>query len=77
MSEPTRFLGTVEKVQTMADGAIRVTLDLPADSEAAAAVLMSYRRLQIAGSFTVEPGEEEEKGRNGEQPAGKSTKIHI
>lgn len=39
-----RFHATVEKVQTMQDGAIRIILDLPEDAIAQAAALMACKR---------------------------------
>jgi hypothetical protein len=38
------FPATVEKVQTLVDGGIRVTLDLPEDAIAQAAALMACKR---------------------------------
>ncbi|MDP1547397.1 MAG: hypothetical protein Q8L87_15410 [Anaerolineales bacterium] len=38
------FPATVEKVQTLADGGIRITLDLPEDAIAQAAALMACKR---------------------------------
>jgi hypothetical protein len=38
------FKATVEKVQTLVDGGIRVTLDLPEDAIAQAASLMTCKR---------------------------------
>jgi hypothetical protein len=38
------FPATVEKVQTLVDGGIRITLDLPEDAISAAASLMACKR---------------------------------
>ncbi len=38
------FPATVEKVQTLVDGGIRITLDLPEDAIAQAAALMACKR---------------------------------
>lgn len=38
------FSATVEKVQTLVDGGIRITLDLPEDAISAAASLMACKR---------------------------------
>ncbi len=38
------FSATVEKVQTLVDGGIRITLDLPEDAIAQAAQLMACKR---------------------------------
>lgn len=51
-SKPTKpnvikFSASVEKVQTLVDGGIRVTLDLPEDAISAAASLMACKREMI------------------------------
>jgi len=46
------FKATVEKVQTLVDGGLRVTLDLPEDAISAAASLMACKREGIP--LTVE-----------------------
>jgi len=47
MTDPIKFQATIAKVQTLADGGIRVTLDLPETAIFAAAQLMTVRQ-QIA-----------------------------
>jgi hypothetical protein len=47
-----KFSATVEKVQTLVDGGLRITLDLPEDAIAQAASLMACKREQIP--LTVE-----------------------
>lgn len=47
------FHATVEKVQTLVDGGIRVTLDLPEDLIAQAAALMACKREGIALAVEV------------------------
>lgn len=47
------FDGAVYKVQTLADGGIRVTLDLPETAIAQAAMLMECKREGIALEFTA------------------------
>lgn len=47
-----RFQATVEKVQTLVDGGIRITFDIPEDAISAAASLMACKREGIA--LTVE-----------------------
>jgi hypothetical protein len=47
-----KFSATVEKVQTLVDGGLRITLDLPEDAIAQAASLMACKREAIA--LTVE-----------------------
>lgn len=44
MSDPIKFTATIAKVQTLADGGIRVTLDLPETAILAAAQLMTVRQ---------------------------------
>ena len=44
MGEPVRFWAVLAKVQTLADGGIRVTLDLPESAIMQAAELMVYKR---------------------------------
>ena len=40
----TEFYATIARVQTMADGGLRVYLDLPEDAIVAAAEMMAYKR---------------------------------
>jgi len=47
MADPIKFKATIAKVQTLADGGIRLTLDLPETAILQAAQLMEVRR-QIA-----------------------------
>jgi hypothetical protein len=47
------FVGEVNKVQTLADGGIRVTLDLPETAIAQAAMLMECKREGIVLEFTA------------------------
>ena len=44
MSGPIRFIAQVAKVQTLADGGLRVTLDLPESAIMQAAELMVFKR---------------------------------
>ena len=44
MAEPVAFLAIVAKVQTLADGGLRVTFDLPKTAILQAAELMAYKR---------------------------------
>lgn len=44
MADPITFPAIVAKVQTLADGGIRVTLDLPEQAIMAAAELMACKR---------------------------------
>ena len=43
--QPIRFWATVAKVQTLADGGLRVSLDLPETAIVAAAELMACKRV--------------------------------
>lgn len=47
MSESICFQAAVAKVQTLADGGIRVTLDLPEDAICQAAQLMECKRFGV------------------------------
>ena len=51
------FAATVYKVQTLADGGLRITLDLPESAIPQAAMLMECKREEIPLVFTakVEP----------------------
>ena len=51
------FDATVNKVQTLADQGLRVTLDLPEQAIEAAAVLMALKRQGSALRVTVEIAE--------------------
>ena len=55
MTEPIKFPAQVARVQTLADGGLRVTLDLPEDTVVQAAALMECKRLGITGNVTWEP----------------------
>lgn len=46
---------TVYKVQTLADGGLRVTLDLPETATDAAKMLMDWRNEYIAASLSIKP----------------------
>lgn len=47
MSDSVCFSAQVARVQTLVDGGLRVTLDLPEDSVVAVAQLMEFKRLRI------------------------------
>ncbi len=53
MSDPIEFWATVAKVQTLADGGIRVYLDLPEDAIMAAASLMAFRQHETVADVVV------------------------
>jgi len=48
------FSATVYKVQTLVDGGLRVTLDLPEQAIAQAALLMDCKRREVSLLVTVE-----------------------
>ena len=52
-----RFNASVEKVQTLVDGGIRVTFDLPEDAIAQAAALMACKREGIPLKVEVKAGD--------------------
>ncbi len=52
MSEPITFRATVNKVQTVVDGGVRVTLDVP-ESEAQAAFELAKLRECVLGVAIV------------------------
>ena len=45
--EPIEFWASVTKIQTLADGGIRLTLDMPEDAIMAAAELMACKRAGV------------------------------
>lgn len=45
--EPICFDATVNQVKTLADGGLRVTLDLPEHAIAQAAKLMEFKRMEM------------------------------
>ena len=57
----TTFWAIVGKVQTMADGGIRVYLDLPEDAIVQAAELMAYKRGAVVLDVTCRPRVENER----------------
>lgn len=61
------FPATVYKVQTLVDGGIRVTLDLPENAIADAAALMECKRRQIPLVVTVKQSENQKNGKKREQ----------
>jgi len=57
----TTFWAVVGKVQTMADGGIRVYLDLPESAIVEAAELMAYKREAVVLDVVCSPREENER----------------
>jgi hypothetical protein len=58
MAESTiEFTAAVYKVQTLVDGGLRITLDLPETEIAAAAMLMECKRNEVVLAVTAQPTE--------------------
>lgn len=55
MTEPITFQAQVARIQTLADGGLRLTLDMPEGAILAAAQLMECKRLGVAGDVTYTP----------------------
>ena len=72
MSSDTAFWATVGKVQTMADGGIRVYLDLPESAILQAAELMAYKRECVVLDVVCRPRQDDER-----DDSGKRRKLHI
>ncbi len=73
MTEAVTFQAQVARVQTLADGGLRVTLDLPESAIESAACLMAFKRFGVVGDVTYKPVEQQDERNNGEQ----HRKIHI
>lgn len=56
-----KFWALIAKVQTMADGGIRVYLDLPENAVESAAVLMEYKRVGIVADVVITPKQGNER----------------
>ena len=57
MADSVTFMAQVARVQTLADGGIRVTLDLPESAIEQAACLMAFKRFGVVGDVTYRPQE--------------------
>ena len=53
--QPVTFAASVSKVTTLADGGIRIALDLPEDAIVEAAWLMQCKRNGVALKVTCQP----------------------
>jgi hypothetical protein len=63
MAETTvNFWAIIAKVQTMADGGLRVYLDLPENAVEEVAVLMEYKRLGVVADVVMTPRKDDEPG---------------
>ena len=67
------FEAAVARVQTMADGGLRVVLDLPEDKVFEVAWLMECKRQQATIRVSCEPGTDKQDDGN----PRKHSKIHI
>lgn len=59
MSEPTKFVAIVNKVQTLADNGLRVYLDLPEQAIEAVAELMIYKRVGVVLDIVATPRQDD------------------
>lgn len=73
MSDPIKFTAAVAKVQSLADGGIRLTLDLPEDAIMQAAQLMECKRWGAVLEVTAEPIEGNALFNKGNKNAEKGT----
>ena len=62
MREPIRFIAQVAKVQTLADGGLRVTLDLPESAIMQAAELMVFKREYVPIRVECKPDSRDNTG---------------
>ena len=69
-TESITFVAAVAKVQTLADGGLRLTLDLPEDAIIEAAWFMKAKQEGVAVKVTCKPEQDE-------RSTEKSRKIHI
>jgi hypothetical protein len=69
--DPIRFVAAVQKVQTLADGGIRVTLDLPETANSAMADLVAAKVSGQVLDVTCESRERADEGKR------KPREIHI
>ena len=60
MSETVTFQATVSQVKTLADGGIRIALDLPESAVLQAAQLMECKRQEAVLLVVVTPGNDDE-----------------
>lgn len=72
MSNSTTFLATVAKVQTLADGGLRFTLDVGEGEIVAAAEMMAYKRHGVVLSITVEEWQDENEQKKDETRRNKA-----
>jgi hypothetical protein len=73
--DPITFYASIQKVQTMVDGGLRVWLDLPEDAIMQVAELMVCKRHGVVLNFVAT--EYEETGQNADDGQPEHRKIHI
>jgi hypothetical protein len=71
------FTAVVNKVQTLTDGGIRVTLDLPENAIMQMAQLAECKGWGAALNVVCTPEEKERSAEENERTTDKSRKIHI
>ena len=71
----TTFWAVVGKVQTMADGGIRVYLDLPETAIVQAAEMMAYKREAVVLDVVCRPRENDE--REPDESGREHTRAHY
>lgn len=57
MAESVTFMAQVARATTLADGGLRVTLDLPESAIEEFACLIAFKRFGIVGNVTYDPVE--------------------
>lgn len=72
MTESATFTAQVARVQTLADGGLRVTLDLPESDIEAVAALMAFKRFGVVGRVTYAPTD---KGNGRDEGKQRKTKF--
>jgi len=68
-------MATVAKVQTLADGGIRVMLDLPEQAIMQAAQLMECKRVGVVLNVAAEPKAENDQGDTVSRTKAKRRKV--
>lgn len=63
-----KFWALIAKVQTMADGGLRIYLDLPENAVESAAVLMQYKRIGVVADVVMTPRRDNEQGQDESKP---------
>ena len=71
----TEFWAIVGKVQTMADGGIRVYLDLPENAIVQAAELMAYKREGVVLDVVCTPRVENEREPSDDEGKARKSKF--